>query len=132
MNSRKAARQAVAALLVAGIPDFQAVYDHEVLDPGGLSPIAIVQSDGTAPPTTFGADSRQQALIITISWIWTDTTEDNVDDLSDAVLDLIEANSEMDGIWSALSQDNTFSRSGYTDPIDGIVYRLESIRVIVE
>ena len=132
MNSRKEARHAIAGLLSAGIAEFEAVYPHSILDPGGLSPIATVESDGTAPSTSFSPTSRRQSLIISLLWVWTDATEDEVDDLSDAVLDLIDENSRMEGVYDALLQDPAFSESGYTDPIEGIVYRVERIRVTVE
>lgn len=134
MNSRKAARQAIATLLRDGIATFKAVYDYQVLDPGGLSPIATVESDGTGPAITLGlgAETRQQALIITLWWEWTDTTEGKMDDLSDATLDLIDGNSENPGVWSSLRTDNEFTQTGFDEPEEGVVYRFERIRVIVE
>ena len=132
MKNRKAARQAIAGLLSTEITTFQAVYDHSIIDPGGLSPIATLESDGTGPARTFDPVTRQQALIITLYWLWTDTTENSLDDLSDDVLDVIDANPENAGVWSALGVDDAFTQTGFDEPEPGVVYRFERIRVIVE
>lgn len=134
MNSRKAAREAITAFLASGIPTLNgAVFDFEVLDSGGLSPYATVHSDGTAtgPGETLDADHRMHGLFITLYWRRTEEAEDGLDDLSEDVMDLIEANDELPGVWGSLQRDSAFSQMDYTTPEDGVIYRFERIRVIV-
>ncbi|MFZ1755034.1 MAG: hypothetical protein WBO46_14965 [Caldilineaceae bacterium] len=133
MADRKTARKALAALLLANVSDLVAVYDHETVDFGGRSPVAMIYSDGTAPgpAETFAAHARQHALMIALWWRRTDgaATEDYMDDLSAAVLTVLEANDETVN-WDRLWVDDTFSETGY--PIlDGQMYRAEFIRVIL-
>jgi hypothetical protein len=132
MNSRKAAREALATLLDNGIATLQTVYDRETLDFGNLSPVATVHSDGTGPGPglSLGVYQRQHAFIVTIYWLWTETTEDDMDDLSEDVFDFLEANGASNGTWSSLTYDENFSATGY-ETLDGVVYRIEQIRVIV-
>ena len=129
MNSRKAAREALATLL-GGISTFVAVYDHEVLDFQRQSPVAMVHSDGTAPGfDSLSSFHRQQALIVSIWWKRDSATEDYIDDLSEDVYDLLEENAEAVG-WDNLQIDEAFSILDY--PIlDGVQYRREMIRVLI-
>jgi len=132
VNSRKAARQAVAGL-IATIPALaDSSFAYEVLDPGGKSPLATVHSFGTQPAilTMDSEIVRRHALIITLYWRWTDTTEDKFDDLSEVVHDTIEANPELDGVWQSLELDDAFTETGY-ETIDNKDYRIERIRVFI-
>lgn len=132
MNSRKEARQAVAGLM-ATIPALaSSTFDHEVLNPGGLSPFSTTQSFGTTWDfqTLDGSITRKHALIITLYWLWTDTTEDSLDDLSQVAHDVIEANQALDGVWESLEMDDSFTETGYEE-LDGKVYRIERIRVVI-
>lgn len=132
MNSRKDARQAVAALM-ATLPDLaDTSFDHEVLQPPAQSPFSTTQSFGTQPTslTLAGEFTRAHAIIITLYWLWTDTTEDGLDDLSEAAYDVIEANQELDGVWQSLQLDDGFTETGY-ETMKGETYRFERIRVII-
>ncbi len=131
MNSRKAARQALAGL-IDDIATFQAVYAREAPDFGGLSPVAMVRSEGTrpGPALALGAFHREHALLISIYWKWQATTEDDLDDLSEDVLDLLEANSGPTANWDSLTVDEEFSAMDYP-VIDGVMYRVEQIRVMI-
>ena len=133
MNSRKTARQAVATLLSTNVATLVATYDHETADFGGLSPVAMVYSDGTAPgpAETFDAHFRRHALLIALWWKRTDDdlSEDYLDDLSEDVIDVIEANDETAN-WASLWVDDAFSELDYPI-VDGKMYRRETIRVIV-
>jgi hypothetical protein len=131
VNSRKAARQALATLLDT-IATFQEVYNREPPDFGGLSPVAMVRSEGTrpGPALALGAFHREHALLISLYWKWQSTTEDDLDDLSEDVLDLLEANSGPTANWDSLTVDETFSAMDYPI-IDGVMYRVEQIRVMI-
>jgi hypothetical protein len=131
MNDRKAARKALATLLET-ITTFEAVYDHESLDLAGLSPVAMVHSDGTAPGPGVALDTtmRQHAFLISILWARGDNTEDDIDDLSAQVFALLEANQGPTADWGSLSIDDNFSGLDY--PIaNGVMHRREQIRVII-
>lgn len=132
MNSRKDARQAVATLLESD-PTLVEVYDHETKDFGGLTPVAMVHSDGTShgPGQFLSGYQRSHALLISLWWNREGaTTEDNIDDLSEAILDLLEANRGPSNDWGSLEIDDGYSQLDY--PIlDGVMYRREQIRVIV-
>lgn len=132
MNDRKAARKKVAELLDT-IATLQAVYDHETIDFERVSPIAMVHSDGTrpGPGSSFSSDDREHALIISLWWLRTETTEDSIDDLSAEVYTLIETNKGANATWSALTLDNDFSALDYPPLEDGKQYRRERIRVFV-
>lgn len=130
MNSRKTAREALATLL-GSISTFVATYDREVLDFQRQSPVGMVHSDGTAPGfDSLSAFHRQQALWVSIWWKRDESTEDYIDDLSEDVYDLLEANAGQTLSWDGLQIDETFSQLDY--PIlDGVQYRRERIRVVI-
>ena len=130
MNDRKATREALAAL-VATNTTLVEVYDNETLDFGGRSPVAMVQSDGTAagPALTLSGHMRQQRYILSLWWRRGETTEDDMDELSAAIYDLLEANSGLTPDWGSLEAADGFSELDY--PIlDGVMYRRERIRVV--
>lgn len=133
MNSRKTARAAVSGLLKAQIATLIEVYDHETKNFKGLSPVAMVYSDGTAagPGETFGEYHRQQALLVSLWWRRdvAQNSEDYLDDLSQAVRDLIEANDD-GATWESLRIDDSFSVMDYPI-VDGVMYRRETLRVII-
>lgn len=133
INSRKAARQALATLFSNNIATLVAVYDHETPDFGGRSPVLMIWSDGTAPgpAETFAGHFRQHRFNVSIWWLWenADTTEDDFDDLSEDVIDTIETNDETDD-WASLWLVDDFSVTDY--PIlDGEMYRRETFQVII-
>lgn len=127
---RKTARAALAALLDSEITTFEDVFDHVVSKFGGLSPIATVESAGTAPGSGSLANDRTHALLVTIYWRWTDTAEDGFDDLSAEVWDLLYAN-PTNAAWDSLEPDEDYSVTDHGADADGVVYRYEQIRVLV-
>lgn len=131
MNSRKAAREALATLL-AGIATLQAVHDTLQTDFGGKSPVAMLSSDGTRPAdiTTLAGYEREHAILIGLWWHRHPTVEDDIDDLSEDVFDLIEANTGPTAAWGSLTIDENFSQQDWP-LVDGVQYRLEVIRVLI-
>lgn len=131
MADRKAARQALKALMET-VTTFVVVYGSEVFDFQRQSPVCMIHGDGSAPApsTTLGSDQRQHAYIISLWWRRAETTEDDIDDLSAEVFDVLEANGGPANDWAALTIDENFSQLDY--PIlDGVMYRRERIRVII-
>lgn len=131
MDSRKAARQALAELL-GTIPTFQAVYAELQADFGGLSPICMLASDGSRPAetTVLAGYEREHAILIGIWWARHDTVEDDMDDLSQDVWDVLEANTGPTNDWGGLTIDEQFSQTDWPI-VDGVQYRLEVIRVLI-
>ena len=129
MNSRKTAREALATLLATNAT-FVAVYDRQVKDFGQLSPVGMVYSDGTRPINlTLDTDYREHAFLIDIWWARDESTEDRIDDLSEDVFDLLEAN-EQTANWASLTIDENFSLLDYP-MVDSVMYRRETIRVLI-
>ena len=131
MNSRKAARQALATAL-GTITTFVAVYDHETLDFGRRSPVGMVHSDGTGlgPGTSLAGGERMHGLIISIWWRRDESSEDYIDDLSQEVYDKLLSLSGPTADWSGLDIDEEFSEMDYL-VLDGVMYRRERIRVVI-
>lgn len=138
LTSRKAARAQLKTLLKAGIEtildidDFvMAAYDHEPKITGGLSPVLTVHSAGTR--TEFPDYAREfHRLWLTTYWRRDDpaTTEDAIDDLSQAVRQTLLNNHEAQGYWEDLEFDDEFSEMTYLI-LDGVQYRSERMRVTV-
>lgn len=121
--ARKTERQALVTLLATNTT-LQAVYDHEVKDFRRVSPIATVHSDGSKLLDRDGDLSN--AFIITLWWKRSTDggdTENDLDDLSDAIHALILSNNN-------LYLDENYSQMAYP-VVDGVMYRQERIRVIV-
>jgi hypothetical protein len=121
------------ATKLATISTFVAVYDHLTTDFGGVTPIAMVESAGTGwANESLAGFERSHKLNIYIWWEWTDANEDRVDDLSEDVFDLFDANLEVAGAWSSLLVDDLGSSLAYSEPDEnGKVYRIELIPVVV-
>lgn len=128
--NRKEARKAIVALVDANITTFVATYDHETSDFERQSPVMMCYSDGTAAPTA--PRMEQHALIISVWWRRDDAqaTEDYIDDLSEELRTLLKNNPAKAGDWSSLTIDDGFSSMDYPI-VDGVMYRRESLRVIV-
>ena len=131
MNSRKAARAALGNLLDT-ISTFSAVYDAQPTSFGGLSPVAILASDGTrpGPDMNLASHEREAAILIGLWWERHATVEDNLDDLSEDVIDLLEANSGPTASWDSIEIDENFSAVDWAI-VDGKMYRVEVIRVLI-
>lgn len=132
MNSRKQARQVIAQFITAGIPQLQAVYASPPASYAGLSPVAIIESAGTRPsPTrTFGGAERQQVVAVNLLWRLAPGCEDGLDDLSEQVINLFDANGNQTVNWSGLMLDEPFSLIGEIEDTK-VGYRFEQLRVIV-
>lgn len=120
---RKVARQALVTVLATNTT-LQAVYDHEVKDFQRRSPIAMVHSDGSR--TLHRAGGYDYAFIVSLWWKRSSDggdTEDSVDDLSDAIYELLLSQNN-------LLVDEDFSRLSYP-VVDGVMYRREEIRVVL-
>lgn len=132
MNSRKDARQALATAIETGVTTFQAVYNREAPDFGGLSPVCMVYSNGTRPGTAqaLGSHARDAGLLVAIWWAWSSTTEDDIDDLSEEVWDLLESLSGPTNDWDALDIDEQLSSMDYPI-VDGVQYRRETIAITI-
>lgn len=134
MTQRKTIRQALATFLNDNIATLVAVYDHENVNFAGLSPVAMVHSDGTAPETmtSNNTSARRYGYIISLLWKRSDddNTEDYLDDLSDEVMNQIEANRQTND-WTLLTLDPSFSEMDYP-LVDKVLYRRERIRVLVD
>jgi len=130
MTSRKTSRGQLATLL-GTISTFVAVYDHEVKNFDGKSPVATIHSDG----------SRQQfpdylrewhRFIVTLWWKRADddATEDYIDDLAKDTRQKLYDNIEAAGYWHDIEFDEEYSTMDYV-LLDGEMYRREMIRLSV-
>lgn len=132
MNSRKQARQVIAQLIQANIPQLQAVYPSPPASYDTLSPFAVIESAGTRPsPTrTFANAERQQLIAVSLFWALAPTAEDGLDDLSEQVINLFDANGNATVNWSGLMLDEPFTLIGEIGE-NKIGYRIEVLRVII-
>mgnify|MGYP001568737700 CR=1 FL=1 len=130
MTSRKTSRAQMATLLSA-ITTFVAVYDHEVKNFDGKSPVATVHSDGSMQ--TFPDYLREKHRFIVTLW-WKraddDATEDYIDDLAKNVRQKLYDNVGAAGYWHDIEFDEEYSQLDYVI-LDGEMYRRETIRVAV-
>lgn len=142
LTSRKAVRAQLKSTIKSGveaifntaleIDDFSlAAYEAEPKSFGGQSPALTLNSDGTR--TDFVDYPREHHRF----WLRTywrrddpDTTEDAIDDLSQAIRQTLIDNTEVSGYWSDLAFDDEFSEMAYVI-IDGVQYRSEQMRVTV-
>lgn len=129
--SRKTARQRMTTLMQT-IATFVNVYDHQIKNFDGKSPVCMVYSDGSR--TTFPDYTRQyHSLFIQIIWKREDgdATEDYIDDLANEVRQALVDNAEIASYWTDLDFDETKSEMGYFK-LEGVQYRYEIIPVEVE
>jgi hypothetical protein len=132
MLSRKDARTAVKVLLKANISTFEEVYLDQTLTFNSLSPVGMVYSDGTGlfGQTLDGGSERRHRILIDMMWEWGSGVEDKLDDLSQAVITLLQAN-QTSVSWSNLELDRDFSRQDYPE-VNNVIYRRETLMVYVE
>lgn len=131
IGSRKAVRQGLKTLLET-LPTFQAVYAETQTDFEGLSPVAMLASDGTrvSETSTLAAYDYQCAILIGLWWARHPTVEDDMDDLSEDVFALLGDNTGVTADWDGLTIDEEFSQQDWPI-VDGVMYRLEIIRVLI-
>ena len=125
--SRKDTRVAITNLMET-ISEFVKVYDHETKDFAGLSPVAMVHSDGSQPLTTRGNTDPMYGYYISIWWRRDDggDTEDRMDDVSDRVIQIVKADRSAN--LSRLRPVNEMSQMDYPI-VDNVQYRRERIKV---
>lgn len=135
LTSRKTRRQQLASLLDTNVTDLVAVYDHQVKNFGGRSPVATVHSDGTR--TVFPDYTREyHRFLITLWWKRSDDedTEDYIDDLAQAVRQTLINHAEEPGYWSDIFFEDEQTGIDYSQMdyviLDGVMYRRELIRVV--
>lgn len=130
LTTRKTVRAQVATLLdeIANLT----VYDHETKDFQGITPVAMVYSDGTRTEYAFAAWEYHRLRILLL-WERADdeNTEDYLDDLAVSVRQKLIDNASESGYWNDIEIDDEFSEQGYPI-IDGKQYRSEIIRATVK
>lgn len=128
MSSRKTSRAQMATLL-GQIATFVNVYDHQVKNFDGKSPVATIHSDGTKqlfPDCLY----EWHRFLVTLWWKRTDddATEDYIDDLARDVRQKIYDNVTAGSYWNDIEFDEEYSTMDYVI-LDGEMYRREIIRV---
>lgn len=131
MSADRAACRAALVTLLGGVTALAEVYDGAPFTTGGLSPVAMVTSDGTAtgPGETFIGTVVEHRILIDLLWLRRSSTEADVDALSATVFALLKANRGATANWSSMEIDGR-SQLDYV-LIDGKDYRLERIPVLV-
>jgi len=130
LTSRKRTRQQLRDLLDE-ITTLVEVFDHQAVDFGRRTPVAMVYSDGTR--TQFPDYAREYHRFIIEFWWGRDDanlTEDYLDDLAQEVRQKLYDNMEASGYWEDIAFDEEFSELDYPI-VDGIQYRRERLRVTV-
>ncbi|MDR3572861.1 MAG: hypothetical protein P4L50_03285 [Anaerolineaceae bacterium] len=138
-ESRKAARQALAALLTSALvgPSGLAsqVYDCQPGDFGGQSPVVTVSSGGTqrvnmtfqGTKPTFWLNVHIFVLYATEDKTWTEEMAENaLDDIEQTIAGVIEANRHTSSWDFAIQADRSQATSVV---IGGLEYRMEVISV---
>ena len=122
--------------LLEATGEFQAVFAEYPKQTGNVSPIAIVvgiNTDWVNP--NFAGYQRGHRLAIHIWWDRTQSNEDDFDDLSQVVFEMLEANQSVSGGWDNLMIDEQSGGSflGYanSEEENGLSYREEIIPVLV-
>lgn len=140
-ESRKLARKHLAGVLQGVLVGpgllVQAVYDNQVGDFGGQSPVVVVYSGGTQrEKMTFEGTKAGFSMIIQTfvlyadeAGTWTEAdAEDALDDIELVISQAIQANQGSD-YWAKINQ-NGMSTTGSVE-IGGKEYRTERIEVII-
>jgi len=135
LTSRKTVRTRMATRIKAAVTTLVEVYDHQVKDFGGRSPVLTIHSDGTR--STFPDYTREyHSFILSLWWKRTDddATEDYIDDLGKDVRQWLIDNTADAGYWHDLSFDDVGDGEGGRSQmdyvlLDGVMYRREMIRV---
>lgn len=138
LTSRKVARAQLKSVIKTGVETIFDIdgwtftgYESEPKNPAGVSPFFSVHSDGTM--TTFPDYAREyHRFWVTTYWKRDDpdTTEDAIDDLSQAIRQTLLDNAEAVGYWQDLIFDEEFSEMAYV-LIEQVQYRTERLRVTV-
>lgn len=138
--SRKDTRKHLAEILrggLAALVDAADVKDGRPADFYGALKVVCVYSSGTSWDYMSTATSTRTFTVSVDIFVkyadselsWTETqAEDLLDDLSDAVLDVVDANQTATGLWSGLSVDE-ITQTGDTVDVNGTEYRRETISI---
>lgn len=137
--SRATARIALADLLVAHLPDVQAVYPHQVADFGGQSPVLVITSAGSerARMTMRGSRATFQ-YNLHVFVLYSDTQSGWTEADAEAALDAIEqqiaatldTHMQTDA-WQHIAYRDASQADGPPPVIAGDEYRHEIIPVAV-
>lgn len=141
-QSRKIARKTLAGLLTTELMSnqslAQAVYDHQVGDFQGQSPVVVVYSGGSSRSggtfqgslKNFWLNVQVFVLYATTDGAWTEANaEDALDDISGAIFDVLDAQ-RVTAAWEAIEAERP-SDTGSLLTISGVEYRTELIRLKV-
>jgi hypothetical protein len=134
--TRREAREKLAELLAAheytpGVKTFAKVWSAQMKEAGGLTPVAMVWNGPLWFSTRRTADAAQYDAGLRVALMVSrnlneENTEDWLDRSARALLQIVEANIELDGFWRYIE----FSGESYLDfpPVEtGTQYRREII-----
>jgi len=105
MSADRAACRAELVTLLETVTALAAVHDGAPFSTSGLSPVAIVTSDGTgdfSEGATMLATPDEHYLLVDLLFLRDATAEAAIDALSATVRALIRANRAANGTWSSL------------------------------
>lgn len=134
-SNRKAVRKALAALLAAGVPELQQVYDYRVGDFEGQSPVATVSSSGSERERlTFAGSKARMYFQVDVFSLYSDggswgedDAEDAIDDIEAGIADVVDANQATEH-WRALGLEGRSQRVDVM--IGGNEYVRESMVIV--
>lgn len=134
-SNRKTVRKALAALLGAGVPTLQRVYDYRVGDFGGQSPVATVSSAGSERERlTFAGSKAGMYFQVDVFSLYSDggswgedDAEDAIDDIEAGIADVVDAYQQTDN-WRALGLEGRSQRIDVV--IGGVDYVRESMIIV--
>lgn len=140
--SRKETRKKFAELLkgpLSGLVDADQILNGRPADFHGALKVVCVYSSGTSWAYVSRATSSRDFSVTVDTFVkyadqelnWTEAeAEDLLDDISDIVLDVVDANQAVSGHWSGLSVIE-LTQTGDTVDVNGTEYRRETITIIV-
>lgn len=116
-SNRKTVRAALAALIAAGVPSLQKVYDYRVSDFGGQSPVATVSASGTGRErATFQGSQALMYFQVDVFALYSDganwgedDAEDAIDDIEAGIAAVVDANQKTEH-WHSLSLEGRSQR----------------------
>lgn len=141
--NRKDAREALAALIQASLvgtgKPLQVVYDHGRDDPQGQAPGVMITGLGTMR-TQHGMKGDKWRTTFRLGLvIWVagaegsrdqDDVEDQLDDIEEAIAEIVAANRSSEGDWEYLSYEERFSEVQYITGQEGKTYLMEVVPIM--
>lgn len=135
-DSRKTVRKAFAALLETSVTLAQKVYDNQIGDFEGQSPVVVVSSGGTLREEfTFQGTKPSHYLTINIFVVystehWSEAdAEDALDDIEKQIAQVISTN-QITANWEAISFVDRSTCGAVM--VGGTEYRTEAIQILME